>query len=411
MRSNYKKIGDYIQKVNVRNTDLLVTDLLGINIDNFFMPSVANVVGTDMSKYKIVKNRQFSCNRMHVGRDYRIPISMSTSKEDFLVSPAYDVFEVKNEEELLPEYLMMWFSRKEYDRNAWFYTDADVRGGLHWDAFCDIEFPLPSIEKQREIVKEYNVVKDRIELNNTLIQKLEETAQAIYKQWFVDFEFPDENGNPYKSSGGEMEWCDELDKDVPKGWEAGNIGSYSKVNSGFAFKSIWWKEEGVPVIKIGSIFNNTIDYNALAFVDDDKIKKAINYKAKEGGIVIAMTGATIGKIGLVPKINETILVNQRVGLFNLGENPLEKAPFLYLTLLDDFTQNEIQNVGGDSAQANISNTQIEKISIILPNHIILKKFNKILLPNFQMILNKIDENNKLSQSTDILLSKLSTVNN
>jgi type I restriction enzyme S subunit len=154
MRSNYKKIGRHIRKVNTRNVDLLTTNLLGINIDKFFMPSVANIVGTDMTAYKIVKKGQFSCNRMHVGRDYRLPISMSTSEEEFLVSPAYDVFEVKNEEELLPEYLMMWFLRSEFDRNSWFYTDADVRGGLHWDAFCDMELPIPSLEKQREIVKE-----------------------------------------------------------------------------------------------------------------------------------------------------------------------------------------------------------------------------------------------------------------
>jgi len=237
MRSNYKKIGTCIRKVNVRNAGLTATTLLGINIDKFFMPSVANIVGTDMSAYKIVKRRQFSCNRMHVGRDYRLPISMSTSEEEFLVSPAYDVFEVKNEEELLPEYLMMWFLRKEFDRNSWFYTDADVRGGLHWDAFCDMELPIPLLGKQREIVKEYNVVKDRIELNNKLIQKLEETAQAIYRQWFVDFEFPDEDGKPYKSSGGEMVKS-ELGE-IPKGWSVDGLNKIKESTLG----GDWGKDE------------------------------------------------------------------------------------------------------------------------------------------------------------------------
>ena len=134
MKSNYKRIGDFIRDVNTRNVDLKATTLLGINIDKFFMPSVANIVGTDMSNYKIVKKGQFACNRMHVGRDYRLPVSMAKTDEEFMVSPAYDVFEIKDTEELLPEYLMMWFSRGEFDRNAWFYTDADVRGGLHWKA-------------------------------------------------------------------------------------------------------------------------------------------------------------------------------------------------------------------------------------------------------------------------------------
>jgi type I restriction enzyme S subunit len=97
------------------------------------MPSVANIIGTDLTVYKVVKSGQFACNRMHVGRDKRLPVAISKSEDDFIVSPAYDVFEIKNETILNPDYLMMWFSRKEFDRNAWFYTDADVRGGLSWD--------------------------------------------------------------------------------------------------------------------------------------------------------------------------------------------------------------------------------------------------------------------------------------
>lgn len=185
---NYKRLGDYIREVDVRNEDDSITNLLGINIDKYYMPSVANVVGTDLSRYKVVGKGQFSCNRMHVGRDKRLPIALSTKEDRFIVSPAYDVFEIIDKEELLPEYLMMWFSRKEFDRNTWFYTDADVRGGLNWNTFLDMQLPIPSPEKQCEIVAEYNAVQRRIDLNNQLIQKLEETAQAIYKQWFVDFE-------------------------------------------------------------------------------------------------------------------------------------------------------------------------------------------------------------------------------
>jgi type I restriction enzyme S subunit len=162
--------------VKVRNSELKAKDLLGININKHFMPSVANIVGTDLSNYKLVQKNQFACNRMHVGRDYRIPIAVSERDEPFMVSPAYDVFEIKNPVELLPEYLMMWFERSEFDRNAWFYTDADVRGGLAWQAFEDMELPIPHIDKQREIVKEYNIIQNRIALNQQLIQKLEETA-------------------------------------------------------------------------------------------------------------------------------------------------------------------------------------------------------------------------------------------
>ncbi|MDD3772040.1 MAG: restriction endonuclease subunit S [Weeksellaceae bacterium] len=171
-KENYKRIGDCIKLVRIKNSDLKTKTLLGINIDKYFMPSVANIVGTDLTNYRIVQKEQFACNRMHVGRDYRIPISMSNIDEPFIVSPAYDVFEVKDKSVLLPEYLMMWFLRKEFDRNAWFYTDADVRGGLSWEDFCNMQLPVPSIETQRKIVAEYRTVEDRISLNNKLIQKL-----------------------------------------------------------------------------------------------------------------------------------------------------------------------------------------------------------------------------------------------
>ena len=414
MTSSYKRLGDYIQIIKEKNIDLRVTKLLGINIDKFFMPSVANIVGTDLSNYKIVKKNQFACNRMHVGRDYRIPIALSTDENEFIISPAYDVFEIVDTKVLLPEYLMMWFRRKEFDRNTWFHTDADVRGGLPWEAFSNLKLPIPSVEKQQEIVNEYHTIQNRINLNNQLIAKLEETAQTIYKQWFVDFEFPfdfaqgkpSENGKPYKSNGGKMVWCEELEKEIPEGWEVSSIGTYSKVKSGFAFKSDWWQSQGIPVIKIGSISNNTIDNNALDFIDSNKFENAKNYTVKRGDIVIAMTGATIGKIGIVPNLGKYTLVNQRVGMFNLGEKPLNKVPFLYLVLLDDIVQKEISNVGGDSAQANISNSQIENIKIVLPKEKNINDFNLLLESTFDLILNKIEETQKLEELKELLLGRM-----
>ncbi len=244
MRSNYKRIGKYIQLVNSRNKNLEVTNLQGININKSFMPSVANINGVDLSKYKIVSKGQFAFNPMHVGRDEVLPISRLDSDIPVIVSPAYVVFKIKDVSELLPEYLMMWCCRSEFDRNAWFTTDSSVRGGFSWADFCDMELPVPSPEKQQEIVREYNVVSDRIKLNENLNQKLEAAAQAIYKYWFVDFEFPiskeyaaeigkpEFEGKPYKSSGGEMVYCEEVDKEIPKGWGYCNLGDIANIIMG-----------------------------------------------------------------------------------------------------------------------------------------------------------------------------------
>ncbi|WP_296868774.1 hypothetical protein [uncultured Methanobrevibacter sp.] len=178
---NMKRLGDYIRPVDVRNRDLKVTRLMGINIEKRFMPSVANVVGTDLSNYKVVSKGQFACNLMHVGRDEKIPVALQKDDEPIIVSPAYVVFEVVDTNVLLTEYLMMWFSRSEFDRNAWFYTDGDVRGGMDREALFDMQIPVPTIEKQREIVAEYNTLATRIETNKKLIATLEQTAQTSNK--------------------------------------------------------------------------------------------------------------------------------------------------------------------------------------------------------------------------------------
>jgi len=193
MRNNYKRIGDYIQLVDERNRNLEVKTLLGLSISKVFIPSVANIIGTDMENYKIIRKNQFACSTMQVRRDGKMPVALLKDFDQAIISPAYPIFEVIDSNVLLPEYLMMWMTRSEFDREACFYAVGGVRGSLEWEDFLDMKLPIPSINKQRETVKEYHVLVDRINLNNGMIQKLEEAAQAIYKQWFVDFEFPDKN--------------------------------------------------------------------------------------------------------------------------------------------------------------------------------------------------------------------------
>lgn len=185
-KTGYKRLGDYIREVDVRNRDLKVKKLMGINIGKYFMPSVANVIGTDLSNYKVVSKNQFACNLMHVGRDEKIPMAMLENNESIIVSPAYFVFQISQLESLLPEYLMMWFRNPHFDKEAWFYTDSDVRGGMTKSALLDMNLSIPPIDQQRKIVAEYNAIQKRIKLNEQLIVKLEETAQAIYRKMFVD---------------------------------------------------------------------------------------------------------------------------------------------------------------------------------------------------------------------------------
>jgi type I restriction enzyme S subunit len=223
MKSNYKPIGKYIQLVEERNSALEDLPLMGLSVTKVFFPTIANLVGTDMKTYKIVYKNQFTYIADTSRRGDKIAIALNEKFDKMLVSQAYTPFEVKDNNELDPEYLMMWFRRPEFDRYARFMSHGSAREIFSWEDMCNVLLPIPSIDKQREIVKEYKVIQNRIKLNEQLIQKLEETAQAIYKQWFIDFEFPNQNGKSYKSSGGEMVWNEELQMEIPKGWESGKL--------------------------------------------------------------------------------------------------------------------------------------------------------------------------------------------
>lgn len=152
---SFKRLGDYIQKVNNRNKDLRVTNLLGVNIFKNFMPSVANQSGLDLSNYKLISKGQFATNLMHVNRDEVLPVALYTDDEPALTSPAYITFEIIDESELLPEFLMMEFQRPEFDRKAWTFCDSSVRGGLEWDRLCDMEIPDIDIDQQSKFVALY----------------------------------------------------------------------------------------------------------------------------------------------------------------------------------------------------------------------------------------------------------------
>lgn len=153
---SYRRIGDYIHLVDNRNKDLAVTNLLGINITKNFMPSVANTSETDLSKYKIIQKGQFAYSAMQVGRDETIRLALYTEDKPAIISPAYLVIEVNDENDLLPEYMMMWFQRPESDRYGWFISDSSVRASLEWERFCEIQIPIPDIDEQRKFIALYN---------------------------------------------------------------------------------------------------------------------------------------------------------------------------------------------------------------------------------------------------------------
>jgi type I restriction enzyme S subunit len=360
-----------------------------------------------MTTYKIVKKEQFACNRMHVGRDYRIPIALSKEKIPFMVSPAYDVFEIIDTTVLVPEYLMMWFSRKEFDRNVWFHTDADVRGGLPWSAFCDLELPIPTPEKQQEIVREYNTIQNRIAINNQLISKLEDTAQAIYKQWFVDFEFPDENGKPYKSNGGEMVWYAELEKEIPKGWEVEQLGdiieSFSKSHS--------FKKDKLIFFNTSDILNGEFLHSNYMEVYEmpGQAKKQI----RKGDILFSEIRPNNKRHAIVRVDGDNYVVSTKLMVLR-RKNEKFSAYRLYQFLTEDsfitVLQQSAEGRSGTFPQITFEE-DLEQKPFLIADSRIEEMWNKLLDSSFDLIYSKKDENQKLKELKDLLLAKMTRVEN
>lgn len=240
----------------------------------------------------------------------------------------------------------------------------------------EFQISLPPLDIQKKIAEVLVVLDDKIELNNKINNDLEQQAQALFSEQIL------------------------------KHNTLGCIGNYCAVKSGFAFKSSWWKNSGVKIIKIKNLEVSGLNLKDCSFVSDDKMAMAQDFTVKGGDLLIAMTGATIGKFAIVPATNEILLVNQRVGKFFLGENPLKKLPFMYCTLKQPEIFSEIVNRGQGSAQPNISGSDIMSISCIYPKDDIINNFNDICSPIFEKIIINQQENNKLAQLRDTLLPKL-----
>ena len=190
MKSNYKQLGQFIRQVDIRNTDCKERNLLGVSVQKKFIPSIANTVGTDFSKYKIVKNGQFTYIPDTSRRGDKIGIALLEEYASGIVSNVYTVFEVIDENQLIPQYLMLWFSRPEFDRYARYKSHGSVREIFDWNELCMVELPVPPIEQQRKIVQAYKTITDRIELKKKINDNLEDTLTAIFKKMFVDDDVP-----------------------------------------------------------------------------------------------------------------------------------------------------------------------------------------------------------------------------
>ena len=397
MKEGYRLLGDFIRQVDVRNTDGKEENLLGVSVQKMFIPSIANTVGTDFTKYKVVKRGQFTYIPDTSRRGDKIGIALLTDYDEGLVSNIYTVFEVKDENALLPEYLMLWFSRPEFDRYARFKSHGSVREIMDWDEMCKVELPVPSIDKQRSIVKAYQTITERIELKRRINDNLAKTIKAVFKSWFLDFDAFDG-----------VELVQSQYGLIPNGWHYELLGNLCDcVTKGTTPTTLGkdFTDTGINFIK-GESINDDHSFNKTLFahIDDETDELLKRSRIYVNDIVFTIAG-TLGKFALVDSSVIPANTNQAVAIIRTSKI---MPAMLYSYFIGEWQVEFYKRNTQQAVQANLSLGTIKDLPILLPDSKGQDHYMQLVTPLMVGMQNNFSEIERLYELQNQLLARLSS---
>ena len=387
MKEGYRFLGEYIRQVDIRNKEGKKENLLGVSVQKQFILSIANTVGTDFTKYKVVKKGQFTYIPDTSRRGDKIAIALLEDYEEGLVSNVYTVFEVIDTEKLLPEYLMLWFSRPEFDRYARFKSHGSVREVMDWEEMCKVELPVPDIEKQRKIVKAYKTITDRIALKQKINDNLEETAQSLFQEQFAAF---------YNEN------------ELPDGYSIATLDSLCSIKGGKRLPAdgeLLDTPTAHPYIRVRDLGSNRYVCltNQFQYIDEETHSAISRYIVNTNDIVISIVG-TIGLIGKIhTSLNNANLTENCVKLANIHT---VTPDYLYYTLCYKKQIKEIELLTVGAVQSKLPMYNIQSMKILVPPAEVIEDFqHKFDIFNEQIEANTI-EIQRLYELQSVLLAKL-----
>lgn len=387
MKSNYKALSELIEKVDERNADGAITELIGVSIDKCFIKSVANTNGTDLSKYKIIRKNEFAVSLMQVSRDSKIPVARLEDYEVAIMSPAYPIFRVKDTRKILPEYLDMWFKRPEFDREAAFIAVGGVRGSMPWEEFVKMELPVPTIEKQIDIVNSYKAITERIALKQKINDNLEATAQSLFQEQFAAF---------YNEN------------ELPDGYSIATLDSLCSIKGGKRLPAdgeLLDTPTAHPYIRVRDLGSNRYVCltNQFQYIDEETHSAISRYIVNTNDIVISIVG-TIGLIGKIhTSLNNANLTENCVKLANIHT---VTPDYLYYTLCYKKQIKEIELLTVGAVQSKLPMYNIQSMKILVPPTEVIEDFqHKFDIFNEQIEANTI-EIQRLYELQSVLLAKL-----
>ena len=393
MKERYRLLGDFIQPVDERNKELKVDYLLGVSISKQFIPSIANIVGTDLSNYKIVRTGQFAYGPVTSRNGEKISIALLRDK-DCIISSSYTVFEVTDNERLDPEYLMLWFSRPEFDRYTRYMSHGSVREIFDWDELCKVELPVPSIEKQRGIVKAYNTITDRIELKRKINDNLEATIQAAFDKAFHD-------------AGVSLPETIIKQNKVPQGWTDATVGDFASVQTGPFGSQLHnedYVESGTPIITVEHMDGKYIAHRNLPLVSQNDVDRLRKYDLHTGDIVFSRVGS----------VDRAVMVSQHEDGWLFSGRCLRVRPYDPNTgsyFLWWFNQPVIRQLVTASAvgatMPSINTSILNSIRIVFPQKDIVTQFCKMADGLIEIIATNLEEIRKLNDAREYIQLSLS----
>lgn len=371
----WERLGNLIENINERNTDLKVSLLLGVNLDKKFFPSIANIIGTDLSTYKIVRKGQFACKLMSVGRDGVLPLGFLEDYDEAIVSGAYYAFKVKDETIILPQYLMLCMSRKEFDRELWFRSGGDVRGGTSWEELCSIKIPVPTLEEQQQIVNSYKSIEERIKLKKQINDNLAAQMRAYFKE--------------YTANNASI---------------TGKLKDYSVMQYGYT-ETATTEPVGPKFLRITDIAQNYIDWNGVPYcpISEGNHEK---YVLSEGDVVVARTGATVGYAKMVGRnIPDSVFASFLVRIRPIDD---EYRYYFGLAITSSEFLDFVQTNAGGSAQPQANPPLLGEFELSIPNKQSLPEFNTKISSFLGVIESNETEISKLHEVKDTMVKMLSS---
>ena len=375
MSINYRKLGDIVELIDERNRDGKVQTLIGVSIDKCFIKSVANTIGTDLTKYQVIRKNDFACSLMQVSRDGKIPIACLKDYDEAIMSPAYYIFRIKNTNEVLPDYLAMWFMRTEFDREASYIAVGGVRGSMPWEDFCDMKLPVPDLKEQEKIVNTYNAITKRIQLKQKINENLEKTAQCLFDELNINKESFEE-------------------KTIA---EISNSVICGKTPS-TAIKEYWGND--IPFITIPDMHGKNFISQTERYLSQEGKSSQENQTLPPKSICVSCI-ATVGLVSITTTISQT---NQQINSIICTEGI---SPFYVFMTLKGMNE-ELKRLGaGGSTTLNISKSLFSSIKIAIPNKKEMDLFENEISPIFDSILMNEKEISKLQELKQLVISRIS----